>query len=148
MNVIFCVKLFSYCNILLLSYPDLHMRHNLALLMIETFLQSFCPFYLNFNEKRDLPNLAKKDRFFTTFSSNYVQNVVDSCASSCSPCQSPRNFFFRYYLSSAGCLYLCMYVCMYLSMLLRLQPHFSSYGFETLKKLFSCDYLKTFFSNF
>ena len=41
--------------------------------------------------------------------------------------QSPRkNIFFRYYLSSVGCMYVCMWVCMCVCVSLRLQPHRST----------------------
>ena len=59
-----------------------------------------------------------------------------------------REYFFQL-LPKFGRVFVCMYPCIYVCMvLLRLQPHHSTYSFETLAQHSSCDYLKTVFSNF
>ena len=52
--------------------------------------------------------------------------------------------YFRYHISSALCVYVA--VCVYL--LFRLQPHRSTYSFETLYNIPNVNYLKSIFSIF
>ena len=47
--------------------------------------------------------------------------------------QLPRKkYFFRYYLSSAVCMYVCVCVCVCVCVSLRLQPHRSTQSFQIL----------------